>query len=650
MAEREEKWILIVGLPLIVALLLAVWSVKPRVDEEQMIASVDGVWNLTAADFEQEAVRLAGDVEYVPDALLTPEEFADRQDILIGQPDSQTQYATSRMHLTIPQGSYIIYGYSVDYSSRMYIDGELLFEAGVPGESRETTIPGVKIFMLPVSPDENGDIVIVQQASNFIHKDGGSHGHFYIGTPQQIDKYASRNLWPEVILMGSYLVLFIVHLMLYLMMKGYKPNLLFALFCLTWFVRTGATGQRLLDVVMPDLPWIALFRLEYLTMPLTGILLVWLLYLIFPGVLQKWFPPAASILCGIFAVLDIFGPTLVMSYTAVWRVVLLGAIALYFFVRLLLRWQRPGPEQAAVLSGFAFLLIAAVWDMLYHQDIFLFPALRFAISEMAMAVFVLFAMTAMFFGTMREVRMAEEREKRMSAGKAAAEEMARLKSEFYTNLSHEMKTPLTVMVANAEFAAQNIRAGDIDQETGVDLDAIASEGRRLAKLVNGLVSLNRLRDKGADNGEAALDELTRETVRTYKALAEKQGNSLTVEIEPGLPTVRGNADQLAQVIINLLANAGRHTRDGEIRVELRREGNVLRLTVADTGDGIPPELLPHIFERFRRGDEDGAGLGLAICRQIIGEHGGEINIQSQAGLGTVVKFTLPIRGEQQNEG
>ena len=446
--------------------------------------------------------------------------------------------------------------------------------------------------------------------------------------------------------MGGYLALFAVHLIIYLMMRGYKQNLLFALFCLTWFFRAGATGLRLLAVALPGLSWTAIFRLEYLTMPLSGILLVWLLHLMFPGTLQKWFPPAASAICGAFAVLDLFGPTLLISYTAVWRVALLGVIALYFFVRLLCRWQRPGPEQLAVLTGFAFLLFAALWDILYHRNIYLLPALRFSISQMAMAVFVLFCMTAMFFGTMREARRAKEREERMAAEKAAADELARLKSGFYADISHELKTPLTVVVANAEFAAKKLRAGTTDEETAADLDDIAAEGKRLAKLVNGLVSLNRMRDKGAPGGTVALDALVEETMRAYRALAEKQGNRLTVDIEPGLPPVTGNADQLAQVLINLLSNAGRHTKGGQITVRLGREGDSLRLTAADTGEGISPDLLPHVFERFARGDERGAGLGLAICKEIIEAHGGEIGAQSEPGKGTAVWFTLPVEGGQ----
>lgn len=647
--EKKERWTLAAVLPLIVLVMFLVWGIKPRTDDIRTAVSADGIWVLDDTELMQTAVRLTGDVEYVPNALLTPQEFEGRTDIRIGQPENEIQYATSRIRIRIFPGSYLICGYSVDFASRMYVNGKLLFEAGVPGDSRETTVPGVKYYQLPVSPDADGEIVIVQQASNFTHKDGGTHGTLYIGMPEWINRYTFRNLWPEVILMGCYLVLFLVHFILYLMMKGYKANLLFALFCLTWFLRTGVTGQRILDSVLPGLPWTTVFRLEYLTMPLSGILLVWLLYLLFPGVLPKWFPPAASLACAGFAGIDLFGSTLLISYTAVWRIVLLAGIALYFFIRLFLCWKKPGAAQLAVLLGFAFLLAAALWDTLYHRDILLLPALRFSISEMAMAVFVLFAMTAMFFGTMQEVRQAREREESMAAEKEMLEEMNRLKNQFYTDVSHEMKTPLTVISVNAQFAAQNIRAGMVDEETVMDLTAISAEARRLAGMVTSLVGLGRIQGAAEGRGVLALDSLVLETVRIYQSMFKQKENILTAEVDPDLPSVEGEAGQLVQVLINLLSNANKHTGKGRVSVRVENLGKQLRVSVADNGDGISPELLPHVFERFRRGGEGGAGLGLTICRTIIEEHGGMIGAESAEGEGTRIWFTLPVKEGAEHE-
>ena len=277
MSEKSEKRILKLILPLIAVLMLLVWSVKPHADETRIITSKDGTWDLTHMDLMQEKVKLSGTVEYVPNALLSPQDFSKRDDFQLGQPGDVVQYATSRMHIKVPQGSYLICGYSVDFASRMYVNGTLVYEAGKPGSSRKQALPGVEYYVVPAVPDANGDIVIVQQVSNFTHKDGGTHGTLYLGAPRLINQYVTRNEWPEAVLMGGYLLLFLVHLILFLMIRGYKPNLLFSLFCLTWFIRTGVSGQRLLGAVFPALSWTTIFRLEYLTMPISGILLVWLL-------------------------------------------------------------------------------------------------------------------------------------------------------------------------------------------------------------------------------------------------------------------------------------------------------------------------------------------------------------------------------------
>jgi signal transduction histidine kinase len=101
---------------------------------------------------------------------------------------------------------------------------------------------------------------------------------------------------------------------------------------------------------------------------------------------------------------------------------------------------------------------------------------------------------------------------------------------------------------------------------------------------------------------------------------------------------------LGQLVSNLLSNAGRHTKNGEITISLTQEGNRLITTVADTGEGIDPAMLPRIFERGASGDGS-TGYGLSICKTVVETHGGEIRIESEPGKGTAARFTLPIRGE-----
>lgn len=258
-----------------------------------------------------------------------------------------------------------------------------------------------------------------------------------------------------------------------------------------------------------------------------------------------------------------------------------------------------------------------------------------------MLIFAFTQMTANFYGTLRQVLVARENEQRLAAEKDVLAEMGRLKSRLYADVSHEMKTPLTVIAANAQFAAQNITAGAVDRETVVDLHAISAEAKRLGQMVTSLVQLNRTQDAAQGTSAIPLDALVRDTARMYQSIFAHKHNRLSVEVDPALPLVEGDADQLTQVLINLLANANKHTAHGQVTLQARCDARGVRVSVTDTGEGIAPELLPHVFERYQRGDEDGTGLGLPICKAIVEEHGGQMGVESEPGAGTRVWFTLP---------
>ena len=135
--------------------------------------------------------------------------------------------------------------------------------------------------------------------------------------------------------------------------------------------------------------------------------------------------------------------------------------------------------------------------------------------------------------------------------------------------------------------------------------------------------------------------LLRSVAGALRLLLKDNGNTLDLQIAEGLPKIMGNADMLGRILDNLLSNAARHTMNGEIAISLNREGAKLVTTVTDTGEGIAPGFLPHIFERGVSGGGT-TGYGLSICKAIIETHGGEIHIESEPGKGCTVRFTLPI--------
>ena len=127
-------------------------------------------------------------------------------------------------------------------------------------------------------------------------------------------------------------------------------------------------------------------------------------------------------------------------------------------------------------------------------------------------------------------------------------------------------------------------------------------------------------------------------------MLKKNKNRLTLSVPEDLPEVYANANEITQVVLNLITNSNNHTEGGEIAIGLKAERGELVVTVSDTGTGILPEFLPRVFERGVT-DGGGAGIGLNICRQIIEAHGGEVGIESNRTGGTTVWFTLPTMQE-----
>jgi two-component system, OmpR family, sensor histidine kinase CiaH len=213
---------------------------------------------------------------------------------------------------------------------------------------------------------------------------------------------------------------------------------------------------------------------------------------------------------------------------------------------------------------------------------------------------------------------------------------------FVADASHELRTPLAVIRANAEFLQERQPASEEAAE-------IVSETDRLSSLVDSLLAVAR----GDQNGAVVYDELDLGAVvegsaASMRSLAAERGIVLDVSATPEL-RVRGSREQLRQLVVILVDNALRYTTSGgHVEVDVARRDGSAVVAVSDTGIGIPPEALGQVFERFYRADEartrdsGGAGLGLAIARKLVDEHGGRIAAASTPGEGSTFTVTLPL--------
>jgi two-component system OmpR family sensor kinase/two-component system sensor histidine kinase BaeS len=232
-------------------------------------------------------------------------------------------------------------------------------------------------------------------------------------------------------------------------------------------------------------------------------------------------------------------------------------------------------------------------------------------------------------------RMAEELER-------ADEKRRRLTAD----IAHELRNPLHIIQGNLEGILD-----DVYEPTDDHVMATLEETRLLARLVDDLRTLSLaeagqlpLRNEPVDVAELLVDVRT-----SFSGQTEAAGLDLRVDIERDPPTIVGDVGRLQQVLSNLVGNALRHTpAGGSIILCAQSTEQGVRIVVQDTGEGIPAEDLPYIFDRFWRGDRArchgrgaGSGLGLAIARQLVEAHGGQIDVESEMGEGTTFVVDLP---------
>ncbi|MBY6276791.1 sensor histidine kinase [Symbiobacterium thermophilum] len=229
------------------------------------------------------------------------------------------------------------------------------------------------------------------------------------------------------------------------------------------------------------------------------------------------------------------------------------------------------------------------------------------------------------------------------------ERLESMRREFVANVSHELKTPLTTVKSYVETLLDG--AADDPEVRDRFLRVVDGETERMARLVRDLLRLTQM-DEGTLRWNVRpqdVGELVAETVGRLRVQADRKRLTVLCEVDPETPPALCDYDKIQQVVINLLANAIEFTPNGgQIRVSVAPEGaDAVRVTIADTGIGIPAQDLPRIFERFYRVDKarsrsmGGTGLGLSIAKQIVELSGGAIAIASEVDRGTTVTFTLP---------
>jgi signal transduction histidine kinase len=250
------------------------------------------------------------------------------------------------------------------------------------------------------------------------------------------------------------------------------------------------------------------------------------------------------------------------------------------------------------------------------------------------------------FNTMLDA--VQDRDSALLVAKEEAIAASRAKSAFLANMSHELRTPLNAVIGYSEMLLEEVEDSG-DETMRADLKRIHSAGKHLLGLINNVLDLSKI-----EAGRMELDvetfevrDLMQEIEDTAHPLAQRNRNTLQVQVAPGVGTMSADMTKTRQILLNLIGNACKFTEGGRVEVTARREGGRLQFTVRDTGIGMSSEHLERLFVEFTQADAStsrrygGTGLGLALARRFAALMGGEISVESELGRGSTFTVHLP---------
>lgn len=616
--------------------------------------------DLTGFDFSEKLASIANaSFLYYKDEFYSPKDFklgnVKTEPIVLnrGRVDPGN-YGTYRTIVELPADgeTYGLSSYSAMYSQRLFIDGKEYLQAGVPGKTAETTVPMSKHYTVYFTPNKK-QVEIVIQFANFNHYDYGGIVPLYLGTQQMITARDAAAQQRIHIFFGCTMTAFLFFIGIFFFFHRRYAFLWFSLASLSIGIRMLIVEEKSIMLLFPNLPWRFSIGLEYLA--LIALMLSFLLYInsVFSGALHRNVLRVYGVLCALYAIIVLMTPPILYTRFVLWLQLCSSAIGIYVLAALVYNVVRKNNnrhmEHLLILSGALIFIVMSILDIQIHRSGgYSFPLGLSEIGMMIMIFVNMIALVLQFSRSETELDKARHNEQETQQTNLLLDRMNRLKSEFLANISHEMRTPLTVMSSYAGLTSLEIRHDAVNEKTLDNLAVIKREAVRLANLVEQLKDVSLEKERELALVDTAAISLLRQAANFCGPICQKNKNRLSIPQDTVDVFLCVNPDSIFQALINLIINANRHTEEGSIwlAIQTEPENGFAMLSVSDDGDGIEQERLSRLFQRGISGDGS-SGLGLPICKEIVEEHGGRIWIESEKGKGTAVRFTLPLsKGEE----
>ena len=600
-----------------------------------VLKPAEGILDTRDVDFDADVYHILNQWDYYPGRLLTPEDFDDPASAPGKDNDSPRDNVKGTWRLCIlakPDTYLCLCSFSIDYSTRIFVNGVEVRNIGYVSDDPNQAVPKVRYVTLPLYSGDSGEIEIIYQYANFWHHDGGFIQNTLISTPENIDEY-QRGLTLNAMVIGGGLMMLFFYFLLCAAFQKNREYAALALCCLVIALRNQVFfSEHLLSL---DFDFIIEYRLLLLDVSCIPMAASFLLAAFFPQAIGKrtllGFAVLFLILLALHFILDTHA--LVMLCHICYYVCFPFLIWFVFRLIHVFRKQKPGFLDIATLAAISFFVFMLIREgMASGSDSFVN---HFGITPLAMVVCILLLAVVNNEKIGRQMmQLVEERQRNDLLLQINA-----TNNDFLRTVAHELKTPLTVISGYAQLIKRQMERETLSEKTPERLKTIQSEADRLAEIVMRLMDYTYGHAQEAVMTAVDAEALFRSVSALMTPVCAKRKNTLVFGSN-SVSQIHGNEELLLQVLVNLIVNASRHTEEGSITVTAEDDKDFVAITVSDTGEGIDPAAVPHIFEKGYSTDSSN-GLGLAICMDTVQMHGGTLELAETGQTGTTFRFTVP---------
>jgi signal transduction histidine kinase/CheY-like chemotaxis protein len=561
-----------------------------------------------------------------------------------GQPIESQGFATYEMVIVHPAaGERLALNLPDVYSaSRLFVNGRLVAQSGVPATSKDKSVPFWSFRAVPLPAADT--IRLLLHVSNYRHSKGGPYQSIEIGDAAALASRDFIGQASDLFLTGCLFMGGLFFLGLFVFGQHDRAILYFSLFCLLYSYRIIGTDRYVLHSLFPFISWFITVRLEYLTLFLGVAMFVEYTRALYPLDGNPRILRAMTWLCFGFGLLVIVLPPILFTRLINPFLVLMFLYIGYAFYiyYIAARHHRPGANYALLSTGVLLTVFVAI-----NLDYFGVSTVGKTLVFLGYILFFFLQSLILSFRFAYTLKQARQQ----------AEEGLVAKSEFLSTMSHEIRTPLNSVIGMMNLLqAENPRP---DQEH--HLEVMQFSANHLMSIINDILDFNKI-EAGKIRFESIpfdIRTLVRNTLESYRTYANEKKIDVHLRVDPAIQTlVIGDPTRTSQVLNNLVHNAIKFTQKGWIKLSVDTENQTdtqitLKITVEDTGIGIEPEKQRLIFDRFTQADSSmnrsfgGTGLGLAICKNLLALQGIELHLDSTPGRGSAFYFLQTFQKSSQ---